>query len=281
MSPRVSVVVPAFNNAAYIEETIESILAQTYDDFELVIADHASTDATAQVISRFAGHPKVRLLDTPPGGGAARNWNRVTDAATGEFLKLVCADDLLYPTMLERQVAALDDAGERAVAVASQRDILDAAGRPMLRKQGLAGLSGVVDGRRATRRSALVGTNILGEPHCVLLRRAALVATGGWGDGRHSFLIDQAAYARVLMTGDLVALPESLGAFRVSDTQWSVRLAKEQHRQAADFHRQLADEFHLLSPAEVRIADLRAHVRAWQRRTFYLVQRLRKVVGLG
>jgi glycosyltransferase involved in cell wall biosynthesis len=281
VNPRVSVVVPAFDNAAYIEETIEAILAQSYGDFELLIADHASTDATAEIIGRFAGHPKVRLMTTPAGGGAARNWNRVTDAATGEYVKLVCADDLLYPTMLERQVAALDDAGERAVAVACQRDIVDAAGRPLLRNQGLAGLSGVVDGRRAIRRSALVGTNILGEPHCVLLRRAALLSTGGWGDGRHTFLIDQAAYARVLMTGDLVALPESLGAFRVSDTQWSVRLAKEQHRQAAQFHRQLADEFHLLSPTEVRIADLRAHVRAWQRRTFYLSLRLRKIVRLG
>ena len=78
MTPRVSVVVPAYNNAAYIVDTMESILAQDYDDFEIVVADHSSTDDTAALLKRYVDHPRVQLLNTERGGGALRNWNRVS-----------------------------------------------------------------------------------------------------------------------------------------------------------------------------------------------------------
>ena len=108
MQAHVSIVVPTYNNVDFVEETIESILAQTYTDFELVIADHSSTDGTWEKIQRFADDPRVTLLRTPAGGGAPANWTRVTEAATGDYLKLVCGDDLLEPSCLEQQVAVLD-----------------------------------------------------------------------------------------------------------------------------------------------------------------------------
>ena len=63
MTPRVSVVVPAYNNAEYLAETIDSILAQTFTDFELVIADHSSTDGTLAVAQKY-DDPRIRLLTT-------------------------------------------------------------------------------------------------------------------------------------------------------------------------------------------------------------------------
>ena len=78
MPAHVSIVVPTYNNADFVEETIESILAQTYADFELVIADHSSTDGTWEKLQRFVDEPRVRLLETPAGGGAPANWTRVT-----------------------------------------------------------------------------------------------------------------------------------------------------------------------------------------------------------
>ena len=106
--PRVSVVVPAFQNAPYIRATVASVLAQTYPDFELVVADHSSTDGTWEILQEFTTDPRVRLLRTPAGGGAVRNWNRVTEEARGELVKLVCGDDLLAPEALARQVATFD-----------------------------------------------------------------------------------------------------------------------------------------------------------------------------
>lgn len=271
MSPRVSVVIPSYNNADYITATLDSVLAQTYDDFEVVVADHSSTDATWDLLQGYADHPQVRLLETPAGGGAERNWNRVTAEARGELVKLVCGDDLVYPEMLARQVAAFDEHGDGVVMVASRRDVVDATGRPIVRNHGLAGLEGRVDGRAAVRRSVLAGTNVFGEPACVMFRRATLEQVGGW-HGDPGYLIDQSTYSQVLLRGDLaVTSGPALAAFRVSATQWSVRLAKEQSASAAVVHRRLAaQEPGLLSPADVRRGNAMAVLRALQRRLVYL-----------
>lgn len=109
MTPRVSVVVPAYNNADYIAETIDSILNQSYQDFELIISDHSSTDDTVKVLARYADDPRIEILSTEAGGGAKRNWDRVSEAANGELLKLVCGDDTIYPECLAEQVAAFDE----------------------------------------------------------------------------------------------------------------------------------------------------------------------------
>lgn len=269
MSPRVSVVVPSYNNEDYIEETIRSVLAQTFTDFELVVADHSSSDRTWELLQQFADDSRVRLLVTKSGGGAERNWNRVTSAATGELLKLVCGDDVLYPESLATQVAALD-AHPSAVLVASSRDIVDASGRPIVRDQGLAGLSGLVPGAEALRRGVRRGANIFGEPCCVMLRRETLEKIGGW-HGDPGYMIDQGTYSRVLLHGDFVATPAPLAAFRVSATQWSVQLTREQADSAAEMHRQLAAlSPEALSAGDVRCGNAMARIRSWQRRLAYL-----------
>ena len=97
-SPRVSVVIPAFESEQYIRMTVRSVLAQTYRDFELVIADHSSSDHTWELLLEFARDDRVRLLRTPSGGGAERNWNRGDrEPPRGELVKLVCGDDVVYP----------------------------------------------------------------------------------------------------------------------------------------------------------------------------------------
>jgi glycosyltransferase involved in cell wall biosynthesis len=274
--PRVSVVVPSYQNEAYIEETISSVLAQTFTDFELVVADHSSSDRTWAILQQFTDDPRVRLLTTEPGGGAERNWNRVTEEARGELLKLVCGDDLLEPHALERQVAAFDAHSEGVVLVASKRDLVDASGRHVMRNLGLGGLpAGRVPGRTAVRRTVLRGANIFGEPACVMVRRAALERVGGWR-GSPGFVIDQSTYCRVLLHGDLVTTPESLASFRISGTQMSVRLAKEQAQSVATMHRQLAElSPGLLSNRDVAVGDAMAALRAAQRRLVYLYLRRR------
>jgi glycosyltransferase involved in cell wall biosynthesis len=268
--PRVSVVIPAYNNAAFVEATMDSVLQQTYQDFELVVADHSSSDDTWARLQPYGQDPRVRLLTTEPGGGAERNWNRVSDEASGDLLKLVCADDLLYPEMLAKQVAAYDAAGEGVAMVTSPRDIVDASGRPVLRNVGLGGLRGRVDGRAALRRSVLRGANIFGEPCCALLSRKVLTVIGGW-HGTPGYMIDQATYSRALLEGDLIALPGSLSAFRLSASQWSVELSRQQARSAAEMHRQLAAiSPGLLSPTDVTRGNAMAAIRAAQRRLVYL-----------
>lgn len=279
---RISVVVPAYNNADFIAETMRSILDQDFEDFEVIVADHASSDHTMAVLQQFAGDDRVTILSTPAGGGAVRNWRRVTEEARGELVKLVCGDDLLYPGALAAAAAAFDEHPE-AVLVASSRDILDARGDLLIRARGLGRLIGPQDGPRAIRASVRAGTNLLGEPACVTMRAEAFRQAGGW-DESAAYLIDQASYARVLLRGRMVGLSHPLAAFRVNAGQWSVALVAEQARQARDFHARVAADWpDVVSRADVRIGNLRARVNALGRRLVYLVyaRRLRPPTGEG
>lgn len=270
MNPRVSVVVPAYRNVEYLAQTLDSILAQDYDDFELVVADHSSSDGTDTLLERYADHPKVRILTpTPTGGGAKANWDRVSMAARGELMKLVCGDDLIAPNALSRQVAALD-AYPSAVLVASKRDLVDAHGKVVIAARGLGSLNGLVRGRDAVRASVLAGTNLFGEPGCVMFRRELLVQAGGW-DNAHPYLIDQASYSAIMLQGDMVALRETLASFRINAGQWSVRLMNDQAQQAIEFHNALAAaDPELLSPMTLRVGNLKARLMAHARRLTYL-----------
>jgi glycosyltransferase involved in cell wall biosynthesis len=268
VAPRVSVVVPAYNSVAFIDATMRSILAQTFSDFELLVSDHSSTDGTWKALQQFTADHRVRLSRLASGGGAPANFNAVTELATGEFLKLVCGDDLLYPDCLAEQVAALA-AHPSAVMAASTRDVIDAAGVPVLRRRGLAGLRGEVSGAKAIRRTVLAGTNIFGEPASVLFKRVALVDAGGW-DAQFPYLVDEATYCAVLLHGNLVAVPRSLAAFRVSESQWSVQLVRAQADQAIGFSREFAAAHPgLLGPRDVLVGTMRARANAVARRAVY------------
>ena len=223
MTPLVSVVVPVFNCVAFIDAAVQSILAQTFSDFELLVSDNASTDGTWEALQRYTVDPRVRLSRHASNVAATVNFKAVTDLATGEFIKLVCADDLLYPDCLAVQVAALT-AHPSAALAACTMDVIDAAGRTVLRNRGLAGLRGEVAGTQAIRRTVLAGTNIFGAPACVMFRRVALVDAGGW-NGCSPFVLDLATYCAVLLHGNLVAVPRPLAAFRLRRSQWSEETA--------------------------------------------------------
>ncbi|MFB2581109.1 glycosyltransferase family 2 protein [Herbiconiux sp. P15] len=267
--PRYSVVVPAFDNAAYIEATVRSVLSQRHPDFELVIADHSSTDATPQLLEKYAADPRVRLLTTPTGGGAEANWRRVTEAATGEYVKLLPGDDVLYPGALSAHSDALD-AHPGVVLVSSPRDIVDARGRATIRNRGLQGVARRVQpGVEAVRTTVRKGTNVFGEPGSVTMRRSVLEDAGGW-DARFPYLIDQTGYTKVLLRGDYLPVDETLGAFRVNDAQWSVALMNDQATQAKAYHawcREQAPD--TISAADVRLGDRRAELMALARRAYY------------
>ena len=277
MTPKVSIVIPAYNNVQYIAETLDSVLNQTYDDYEVVIADHSSVDGTMDVIQSYSSNPKLRILSpTPTGGGAQANWNRVSSEAKGTYLKLVCGDDIIVPTAIAEQVAAFE-AHPTAVLVASQRDVVDSSGRDFIKGRGLQGITGIISGAKAVRAAVVAGTNIFGEPACVMFRRDLLEQEGGW-DNTHPYLIDQATYARICFHGDVVALRRSLAKFRISASQWSVRLAKKQSDQAIAFHQQIASTHPgVLSRLDLVVGNMKAVGMSYARRLAYM--RLRKRMG--
>jgi len=263
------VVVPTYHNVGHVEATIESILASTFEDFELLVADHSSTDGTWEALQRFAADPRVTLWQTPAGGGAPANWAAVTARARGEFVKLVCGDDLVHPTCLAEQVAAMD-AHPGVVLVCARRDLVDTTGRRIAGGRGMTRITGRHQGRSAIRRAVRVGTNIFGEPATVLFRRVDLLAVGGWW-ADYPYVIDEATYALVLLRGDLYALPLSLASFRISPGQWSVELGDQQAAQVLAFHDALAERVPgLLSRGDLVSGRLMARGLATARRLVYL-----------
>jgi teichuronic acid biosynthesis glycosyltransferase TuaG len=104
--PRVSVIMPAFNSAPYIEEAIRSVQAQTVGDWELVVADDGSTDETAEIVRRMNDNDnRVKLLCLGGRQGPARARNAAIEAAKGRFIAFLDSDDVWKPEKLERQIA--------------------------------------------------------------------------------------------------------------------------------------------------------------------------------
>ncbi len=106
-TPKVSVIVPAYNAAEYLAECLQSIADQTMGDFEAIVVDDASTDSSPEIIRRFAADDsRFRLLSVSH-GGVSRARNSGMDAARGEYICFVDADDRCLPTMFERMLDTL------------------------------------------------------------------------------------------------------------------------------------------------------------------------------
>jgi glycosyltransferase involved in cell wall biosynthesis len=108
-SPRVSIGLPVYNGERYVRETIESILAQSFTDFELIISDNASTDGTSEVCHAYAAMDRrVRYRRNAQNMGAAWNYNRAFALSSGEYFKWAAHDDVVAPQFIENCVACLD-----------------------------------------------------------------------------------------------------------------------------------------------------------------------------
>jgi glycosyltransferase involved in cell wall biosynthesis len=206
------VCIPVYRGEAFLAETIRSVLRQTYDNYELVVLDNASTDGTPRIARSF-DDPRIRIVTNTTTLSQPDNWRKAVELCRAPLIKLVCADDLLYPLCLEQQVAAM--AADPGLAlVAARRDMIDESGHVLVRGRGLKGLIGVRSGVEVARRVVRSGANPIGEPGGVLFRRADYVSVGGWhGDRR--WVMDLDLWIRLLARGRFLGLAEPLAAFRV------------------------------------------------------------------
>lgn len=123
--PHVSIGMPVYNGANYMQEAIDSILNQTYKDFELIITDNDSDDETQEICERYADLDKrVRYYRNKDNIGAARNYNKVFYLSRGDYFKWVAHDDVLAPEFLEEAVKILDERPE-IIAVQSEVKIIN------------------------------------------------------------------------------------------------------------------------------------------------------------
>ncbi|TDT33037.1 glycosyltransferase family 2 protein [Naumannella halotolerans] len=212
-TPRTSVCIPVHNGSRSLQATLDSVLDQTDDDYEVVVVDNASSDGTPDILSRVA-HPRVRVHRYERLLPLAENWRRATDLCTGRYLKIVCADDLIDPEAISRQADLLDRRQDISLVV-SRRRLVDAGQETLAPVTGLNFLLGQRDGRTVARRAVLLGHNPIGEPGSAMFRRKDYERVGGW-DGTFLFPMDIDLWLKLLRHGDMLGMPDVLASFRIS-----------------------------------------------------------------
>jgi Glycosyl transferase family 2 len=218
--PTVSVVMPAHNAAAYIEEAVQSVLAQTFSDFELVIVDDGSTDQTRDVLSRF-NDDRIRILGHDERRGVIAARNTAGHASRGQYLAVLDADDRAWSNRLRVQVDYLDSHPDvLAVGGAAQRITAD----------GLR-LNAV---RHVSNFDLVAWMALFCNPviHSTLMvRRADWIAVGAY-DSADAYGEDYGLILRLLRRGRVSNLPQILADYRLSPTQQTATGFQLQNDQA-------------------------------------------------
>lgn len=215
---RVSIGLPVFNGENFLEDAIRSVLGQSMADLELVICDNASTDRTGSIGRDLAASdPRVRYHRNPRNLGAAPNYNRTFQLATGELFKWLSHDDRLEPGYLAATVAALDEAPDAVLAHAVV-DYIDAGGEVFARYDSQLDRAAGPD--PAARFAAMV----LRSHSCVdffgLVRRSAMA-----GSLLHASFhgADRAFLAQMALRGRLVQLKRPLVQMREHGARYTRR----------------------------------------------------------
>ena len=177
IKPLVSVVLPLFQGEDFLADSFESLLSQSLKDFEVIVLDDCSTDASFEIAERYSSLDKrIKVGRNPRRAGLFANYNLCIAEATGTFLKPMAQDDLLDPNMLEKCVEALS-AHERATLVSTGRDYIDVRGEVVdvngfkVPHSRLFESARVVSGAKVIDECLVPLQNIIGEPSTVLFHR--------------------------------------------------------------------------------------------------------------
>ena len=179
---------PAYNAEQWIGFAIESVLAQTYERFELVVSDHASVDATTQIAGSY-GDSRIRIDVASPQLDAVSNYNRSILLSSGKYIKFLHADDVIEPTCIEEMVALAREDPQIGLVFARREIVLEEPYRAIdlvwaeehadLHGR-FTGLGRINDGHDLFRQMLDAGLreNWVGEPSSVLATRECLVEIG-------------------------------------------------------------------------------------------------------
>ncbi len=207
----VSVCLPTYNGADYVEEALRSILNQSYQDFELLVVDDGSTDATLGIVQSFSD-PRIQLHRNPTRLGIPANWNRCLELAAGELVCVFHQDDVMLPENLERKVQLLS-ADETAGFVHSGVETLAEESAPSSFADWIedATEDTLWDGPEYFRTLLLNGNRVCAPT--VLARRSALLEQGGF-DPDLGFACDYAMWLRLCLTHRVGFLARPLVRYR-------------------------------------------------------------------
>lgn len=209
-TPLVTVIIPVYNGAEFIGESIDSALMQTYRNLEVIVVDDGSTDRTPEILREYARRDaRVRVI-SQANGGVCKARNTAIAAARGEFIAPLDADDLWLPSKIGRQVRRLQAAGEQAGAVYSWWAWIDEKGVVQDRSPRWS-----IEGHVLEK---LMLINFTGNASVPLFRRSCVEEAGGYNatevGGEHRYCEDWELMLKVAARHQIVAVQEILLGYR-------------------------------------------------------------------
>ena len=257
MSPRVSVIMTVRNGARYLPETLDALAAQTLSDYELVINDNGSVDATPSILAAWAGRDaRIRVLPRLPLGNRTftQGIRRAFEAATAPLVAINDSDDVSAPDRLAQQVAVLQ-ARPEVVLVGSWYDQIDHTGQRIDRRQPPTDVFSAYQSGNPIAHSS------------VMVRRDKAIAAGGYRE-RYIYASDFALQIALARAGGQVAMvPEPLIRIRIHDGQ-----ASRMPGQLVQFYRE---------PLEIISAASRLPGVPWQARLQGMAARQKLALRYG
>lgn len=203
-SPAVSVCLPTYNYGAFLAGAVQSVLDQTYTDFELLVYDDASTDDSVEVMRRFEDDERVSFVRHEKNQGLFANFNLSIEQARGRYVKYLCADDWLDRRFLAETVPLLDAHADLVMA-ATANWLVDVNGELIGEQRAPFGDGPHVGARTVVEELARWG-NVVGMPTNTLIRRDALTAVGGF-DAGYAPASDVHLWLKLLARGDMGWVP--------------------------------------------------------------------------
>lgn len=232
--PEISIIIPVYNGSEYIEETVNSVIAQTCTNWELIITNDGSTDQTGQILKALQDRDSRILVVTQQNGGMGKARNAAIAIARGEYLAFIDADDLWVPEKLDKQLAAMRDSGADLVYTSGY--LFKGDLRNIVREWRVpAGMHGYDD----FFVKQLYGFTV--PVLSVLVKRSLAVAVGGFEESRKSQLAaDYQLWLKIMDKGArFFGVDECLFFYRIHEKQstfgdtlalgpvlWSLKFAK-------------------------------------------------------
>jgi glycosyltransferase involved in cell wall biosynthesis len=225
--PLVSICIPTYNGAEHLRETINCVLEQTYQNFELIINDDCSKDATVQVVQSYQD-PRIRFSVNEENQGLVGNSNRVLSRAGGVYIKLLMQDDVFDREEIALQVKAMEAHPNVSIVVAASK-VLNPRGKEVMRRR-LYKQDTIIPGSIFSRQSIQKARNWYGEPS-VQLFRASAVQEAGLFDAGLFMTMDWDFALRMSHLGDVYYISKCLNYFRISGTSISSKAYREKREQ--------------------------------------------------
>jgi len=231
VSPLVSVCIPTRNGSHFIEEALNSVIAQEYKNIEVIVSDDESTDNTLEIVNEFkikVDFPVYIYSHKPAGIGA--NWNNCLKKANGEFIKFLFQDDVLFPPCIKEMIQVFHQDLDIGLVASKRKILVDDPDEDQLewisqyadlqKGEGLFSNGTLILDKKFLKRRDLLKhpTNKIGEPSAVLFKRSILEETGYFKEYLNQDL-DYEFYFRALKKFKIAVIKKELVGFRLHSSQ--------------------------------------------------------------